>query len=87
MPILRANILKMISDVVKISQEDDEIWIHYSGHGSFVVDQGNDEVDVRDEGILSSDFNEDSIPIILDDELKILLNEVKEHCYDNARLL
>ena len=52
----------------------------------FICSGSKTEVDVRDEGILSSDFNEDSIPIILDDELKILLNEVR-HCYDNARLL
>jgi hypothetical protein len=73
----RANILQSIRDVVSASEDKDEIWLHFSGHGSYVVDEGNDEVDKRDEGIIPSDFNESTIPIILDDELKTLLNEVK----------
>jgi len=73
----RANIIQSIKNVVAQSEDKDEIWIHYSGHGSFVVDEGNDEVDKRDEGILPSDFDEDTIRIILDDELKTLFNNVK----------
>jgi len=73
----RANIIQAIKNVVAQSADKDEIWIHYSGHGSFVVDEGNDEVDKRDEGILPSDFDEDTIRIILDDELKTLFNNVK----------
>ena len=73
----RANILQSIRDVVSASEDKDEIWLHFSGHGSYVVDEGNDEVDKRDEGIVSSDFDDDSIKVILDDELKTLLNGVK----------
>jgi len=73
----RENIIQSIRDAVNLSKEEDELWIHFSGHGSFVVDNNKDEVDNRDEGIIPSDFDEDTIKIILDDELKPLLNEVK----------
>jgi len=73
----RKNIINSIKNAIKNNTKDtDELWIHYSGHGSFVYDEGNDEVDRRDEGILPSDFDQDN-KIILDDELKQLLNGVQ----------
>ena len=73
----RQNIIQTIKDAVSDNTEKDELWIHYSGLGTSSEDQGNDETDQRDEGIVSSDFNEDTIQMILDDELKTYLNEVK----------
>ena len=73
----RTNIIDSIKNAIDNNKKDtDELWIHYSGHGSFVYDEGNDEVDRRDEGILPSDFNEEN-KIILDDKLKQLLNGVQ----------
>ena len=43
-----------------------------------VVDKGTDEVVDKDEGIIPSDFDDDTIKVILDDELKPLLTESKE---------
>lgn len=73
----RENIINSIKNAAKLSKEEDELWIHFSGHGDYVDDNNKDEVDNRDEGIVSSDFDNDTIKMILDDELKPLLNEVK----------
>ena len=34
----------------------DEIWIHYSGHGSYVRDRNQDEKDGRDEVLVPIDY-------------------------------
>lgn len=73
----RENIINSIRNAVNLCQDEDELWIHYSGHGDYVDDNNKDEVDNRDEGIVSSDFDNDTVKMILDDELKPLLNEVK----------
>ena len=73
----RENIMNSIRNAVILSKDEDELWIHFSGHGDYVDDNNKDEVDNRDEGIVSSDFDNDTVKMILDDELKKLLNEVK----------
>ena len=73
----RENIVQAIKNAVSFNTDDDELWIHYSGHGSLVTDEDKDETDKRDEGIFSSDYDNDAVKIILDDELKQLLNKVK----------
>ena len=73
----RENIINSIRNAANLSTEEDELWIHFSGHGDYVDDNNKDEVDNRDEGIVSSDFDNDTVKMILDDELKPLLNEVK----------
>lgn len=73
----RENIIQSVKNAVSSNTDEDELWIHYSGHGSLVTDEDKDETDKRDEGIFSSDYDNDAIKIILDDELKLLLNKVK----------
>lgn len=34
----------------------DFVWIHYSGHGSYMADTGRDELDGRDECLVPSDY-------------------------------
>lgn len=34
----------------------DFVWIHYSGHGSYVLDRSRDELDGRDECLVPNDF-------------------------------
>lgn len=43
----------------------DFIWIHYSGHGSFVRDQNGDEADGQDECLVPVDFK--TVGVIADD--------------------
>lgn len=46
------------------------VWIHYSGHGSYVRDTSGDEKDRQDEALVPSDFK--TAGLILDDVLQSL---------------
>ncbi|KAK0184172.1 caspase domain-containing protein [Armillaria mellea] len=50
-PPTKVNILKALSWLVDGAGSDDSLFIHYSGHGSQVVDTDGDEVDEKDEVI------------------------------------
>ena len=65
----RVNILNEIKSLLETSNENDTLFIYYSGHGSNIVDRNGDELDGYDELILPLDFN-----FIKDDELKTLIN-------------
>jgi len=67
----RDNILLSLSAYVSIANEEDELWIHYSGHGSFVKDKNKDECDKRDEVIVPCDYARKGY--IMDDDLFSLL--------------
>jgi hypothetical protein len=45
-----------------------EVWISYSGHGSYQRDRSGDERDGRDEGLCPLDY--DSAGLLLDDEIR-----------------
>jgi len=64
------NILRELSNFIEKSNENDMLFLYYSGHGSYTYDTNNDETDKQDELLVSSDL----LPI-LDDELKRILNE------------
>ena len=49
------------------SKECNEAWIHYSGHGYFLTDNGSDELDGKDEVLVPVDYN--SAGFISDDFL------------------
>lgn len=56
------------------SKPGDLLCFFYSGHGSYILDTNGDEVDGRDEAIVSLDMN-----VVSDDELKaIIQKELKE---------
>ena len=65
----RDNIMNELTDLLTNSEDGDLIFIHYSGHGSYVLDKNGDELDKRDEVIIPLDFN-----VISDDELKSIIN-------------
>ena len=68
----RANILRELTAIIASSQKSSEIWIHYSGHGTYVRDRNGDEVDGRDEAIVPSD-----VDIITDDQLLAIFSQTK----------
>lgn len=68
------NIVKAFNTLKNQSNASDEIWIHFSGHGSFIQDTNNDERDGRDEIIIPSDFHNGAIS---DDYLFSVLNQLK----------
>lgn len=69
------NIINQLSYIASRSTSADEIWIHYSGHGTFVEDQNGDEIDGRDECIIPSDYDVNGI--ITDDLMYALLSKMK----------
>ena len=66
----RDNILAQLRKLVDSSKYGDELYVHYSGHGSTVLDLNGDEAGTYDETIVAVDMQ-----LIVDDELcKILIN-------------
>jgi len=63
----RANILAKLRTLITKSNGAAEIWFHYSGHGSQVVDRNRDEVSGLDSCICPLDFMDQGF--IIDDEL------------------
>ena len=63
----RANILSKLTELVNNSINCEEIWFHYSGHGSQVRDKSGDESDKLDEVIVPVDYQTSGF--ILDDEI------------------
>jgi hypothetical protein len=67
----RDNILNNFSNFVSNAKPDDDLFVHYSGHGSQEEDLDNSESDHMDEAICpaTGDF-------IIDDELKDIIKKV-----------
>jgi len=74
----KENIMNAIKDVIDKSNENDEIWIHYSGHGSYISDTTGEEYDRKDEVLIPTDYTTN---VIVDDELKELLVNSKGLIY------
>lgn len=76
----RSNILNQLNQMVNLSfsrrnQEPvEEIWIHYSGHGSYIRDTSGDENDGQDETICPLDYSTSGF--ITDDELNRILQAI-----------
>ena len=71
----RANIIDNLKTLCALTKETDELWIHYSGHGTFVRDTNGDEVDNYDEVIVPLDYK--TTAAIGDDELKSILENAE----------
>lgn len=74
----RNNILKALREAIEAQQENDELFIQYSGHGSYTKDKNGDEVDRRDESICPVDGEH-----IIDDELFEIISKInpKAKCF------
>lgn len=66
----KLNILNEFKSLLENSNKGDTLFIYYSGHGSYTLDNNGDELDGRDELLVPLDFN-----LIRDDELKSIINE------------
>lgn len=69
----RANMLAQLNALIAASANYSEIWIHYSGHGSQVIDRNGDETDGLDEVIVPVDFRKNGF--ITDDTLRDILSK------------
>jgi hypothetical protein len=70
----REGILASMTELARRSWRDGGLrtaWISYSGHGSWLYDDANDERDSRDECLIPSDY--ETAGVITDDELKAIL--------------
>ena len=65
----KTNILSNLKTILSGANDGDTIYIHYSGHGTYITDTNGDETDGKDEVIIPLDFN-----LITDDELKQYIN-------------
>lgn len=72
----KQNILKGFEWLVKDSEKYDNIFFHYSGHGSWLKDLTNDESDGRDECLVPLDYKTSGM--ILDDDInEYLVKNIK----------
>ena len=68
------NILRELNKIFDESKENDDIWLHFSGHGFFMKDDNNDETDNNDEMIITvNDFGR--LEAILDDQLNEIFSK------------
>jgi len=63
----KENMVAAYKQIVADSEEGDAIFLHYSGHGTKLVDKSGDEDDGYDEALVPLDFQE--VGMIMDDDL------------------
>jgi hypothetical protein len=68
------KILEELSNIINNSNENDNIYIHFSGHGTYVEDTNNDEKDGKDEVFVPINYNEG---LISDDLLFSIISKTK----------
>jgi metacaspase-1 len=69
----RENILAACRELVSGALSGDKLYLHYSGHGSYVRDRSGDERDGADEAICPIDSITGGAEFIIDDELYNIL--------------
>src|SRR3990172_5118440 len=67
----RAVLQEELTKFVNSSHTGDNLFLHYSGHGSSVRDRSGDEADGFDEAIVPLDYQ--TAGMIIDDDLHVML--------------
>lgn len=70
----KRNIIRHFEEFVLNKQDDDELWVHYSGHGSIRRDRSNDEKENIDSVLIPNDFQTNGV--ILDDDIYSIIKDV-----------
>ena len=80
----KVNIIKLIEESIEEVNNNSDLktlWIHYSGHGSYINDMNNDEDYINKDGILYYGYDEVLCTLdgnyIKDDDLKKIIDELK----------
>jgi hypothetical protein len=74
------NILHEISILIQKSKQCSDIFFHYSGHGSYIIDQNNDESDKRDECLIPLDYEKNGS--ITDDMIyNLFIKNLSPNCH------
>jgi hypothetical protein len=71
----KQNIILALQMVTSVSGPNDELWIHYSGHGTQLQDRNGDETDSADEAIVPVDYP--TAGMIIDDDLFNMVRSIK----------
>lgn len=71
----KMNILNKLEEFIYNSNSEDELWFHYSGHGSIRRDISNDEQNNIDSVLIPNDFQTNGV--ILDDDIYTIIKKVK----------
>jgi metacaspase-1 len=71
----RKNLITQFNKIMSQSNNLEEIWIHFSGHGTLRNDRDGDEKDFKDEVIIPIDYRTNGV--ISDDVLFDILNKSK----------
>lgn len=71
----KKNILHKMEEFISNSNNDDDLWFHYSGHGSIRRDRSNDEKENIDSVLIPNDFRTNGV--ILDDDIYAIIKGVK----------
>jgi hypothetical protein len=70
----KQNIIREFKNLITSSSAGDILFFYFSGHGTYTYDNNGDEIDKRDEMIVSSDLQG-----VVDDDIKLILsNYMKE---------
>lgn len=72
----KADKEELLYELDRLCKSDDDLWFHFSGHGTQTVDKDGDEDDGKDECLVTSDFKR-----IKDDDLVEIFSQVKRNCY------
>jgi len=67
----RNNIMNSLESLCALTTTTDELWVHYSGHGTYRRDNNNDEMDGYDEVIIPLDYQINGS--VVDEQLKAVL--------------
>ena len=70
------NIIDHLKNLAKRTNSEDiqEVWISYSGHGSYITDDNGDEDDKRDECLVPLDY--DKSGLIRDDKIHMIIGYI-----------
>jgi hypothetical protein len=76
----KSNIRALITSLINRAYTSGakELWLHYSGHGTYVRDTNGDEKDGRDECIVPTDYTRQGF--ILDDDLNLIASRLPNTC-------
>ena len=76
----RRGIVRTLIRLAREARENHtkDVFIHYSGHGSYVRDRNGDEADGRDEALVPSDYQ--TAGLLIDDEIKLVLSRFPAFC-------
>jgi len=70
----KSNIMNQLNDLISQSENLEEIWFHYSGHGSQLQTQNSEMRDI----IIPSNYQEEGV--IQDAELFLLIQQISNNC-------